>query len=191
LAQRPQLYWQRRAIVASRAGPLATMEAAAMHRALPTWAIQTATVEDYDDVRAALPAGKAQVTWPERASLRAWGRHQGWALPRFGFEGAFIRTMLADAELFARAINDSGLVIRLPRQGHTLSTEQLAELDRLYAASAPGDRARHWDMLVEELRAIRRAVEAGVVVTVPGTPPLRDRQGFYEGADHWIGDDAS
>ena len=41
-----------------------------------------------------------------------------------------------------------------------------------------------------------------VVVTVPGAPPLRDWQGFYawahgryprlkEGADHWIGDDAS
>lgn len=173
-----------------------------MHRALPPWALHSATVEDHDDVREALRSGRAQITWPDRGRVRAWARDQGWPLPRFGFEAAFLGTMLADAAHFARAISDSGLVIRLPRQGHMLSPEQLAELDRLYAASAPGDRARHWGALVEELRAIRRAVEAGVVVTVPGTPPLRDWQGFYawahgrypgleEGADHWIGDDAS
>lgn len=58
-----------------------------------------------------------------------------------------------------------------------------------------------WGALVEELRAIRRAVEAGVVVYIAGEQPLSNWQQFYrwahgryhmleDGYDKWIGDDA-
>jgi hypothetical protein len=58
-----------------------------------------------------------------------------------------------------------------------------------------------WGVLVEELRALRRAVEAGVVVQVEDGPRLQTWQGFYEwahgryhmledGYDRWIGDDS-
>ena len=54
--------------------------------------------------------------------------------------------------------------------------------------------------MVEALRAIRRAVEAGVVVQVEGAQEMRTWQGFYDwahgryhmledGYDRWIGDD--
>jgi len=56
-------------------------------------------------------------------------------------------------------------------------------------------------MLVEDLREIRRAVEAGVAVTVEGEGLLLNWQGFYrwahgryhmleDGYDKWIGDDS-
>lgn len=90
---------------------------------------------------------------------------------------------------------------------HTLTPEKLKQLDALYAddADAPMhvQRNRNWGLLVEELRAIRRQVEAGVAVKIAGTPTvLTTWQEFYawahgryhlleEGADHWIGDDKS
>jgi hypothetical protein len=66
-----------------------------------------------------------------------------------------------------------------------------------------GPRPTRWGWLVEELREIRRAVEAGVVVKVEGTQTvLKTWQGFYDwahgryhmledGYDSWIGDDNS
>ncbi len=55
--------------------------------------------------------------------------------------------------------------------------------------------------IVAELRDIRRAVEAGVVVHVAGEEPMLNWQNFYswahgryhmleDGYDKWIGDDA-
>lgn len=65
-----------------------------------------------------------------------------------------------------------------------------------------GRRATQWGSLVEELRDIRRAVEAGVVVEVENTKKLRSFNSFYtwahgryhaleDGYDSWIGDDNS
>jgi len=65
-----------------------------------------------------------------------------------------------------------------------------------------GPRPTGWGWLVEELREIRRAVEAGVVVKVEETQTvLTTWQSFYDwahgryhmledGYDGWIGDDA-
>lgn len=90
---------------------------------------------------------------------------------------------------------------------HIITAAMLKELDGLYAG--PEDKTlswqRHqlWNALVEELRAIRRLVEAGVAVKIEGTPTvLTTWQEFYtwahdryhaleDGADHWIGDDDS
>ena len=64
---------------------------------------------------------------------------------------------------------------------------------------ALGRRPTQWGVLVEALREIRRAVEAGVAVKVEGKT-LRDFDSFYtwahgryhaleDGYDSWIGDD--
>ncbi|HET8798916.1 MAG TPA: hypothetical protein VFO89_14580, partial [Thermoanaerobaculia bacterium] len=64
----------------------------------------------------------------------------------------------------------------------------------------PGGRPDQWGLLVEMLREIRRAVEAGVVVRVEEGVELRDWQSFYnwahgryhaleDGSDAWIGHD--
>ena len=90
----------------------------------------------------------------------------------------------------------------IPKRDYTISAEKLSELDALYAERSPSGRPTGWGRLVKKLPAIRRTVEAGVVVHVADTPPLRTWQGFYDwahgryhmledGYDHWIGDDVS
>lgn len=83
-----------------------------------------------------------------------------------------------------------------------ISTADLAALDAMYAARSPSGRPTSWLALVEELRRIRRIVEAGQVVQVEGVGPLATWQEFYawahgryhmleDGCDPWIGDDKS
>ena len=113
--------------------------------------------------------------------------------------------MLENKENFERAINESSIEIHIPKRDHTISIETLRELDALYEeredTGVLGRRPARWGGLVEELREIRRAVEAGVVVKVEGTQTvLNTWQSFYEwahgryhaledGYDSWIGDD--
>jgi hypothetical protein len=83
-----------------------------------------------------------------------------------------------------------------------ISVEKLRELDALYAARSASGQPLGCGTLVEALREIRRAVEAGAAVQVEGGPALRTWQEFYDwahgryhtledGYDHWIGDDKS
>ena len=85
---------------------------------------------------------------------------------------------------------------------HLVSAEELNALDALYAARSPSGHPTSWRVLVEELRQIRRAIEAGTVVQVEGVATLRTWQQFYDwahgryhmledGCDAWIGDDRS
>ncbi len=90
---------------------------------------------------------------------------------------------------------------------HTLTIEKLKELDALYTETEDmgclGRRPTRWGTLVEELREIRRVVEAGVNVRIEGTQTvLNTWQSFYDwahgryhtledGYDSWIGDDNS
>ncbi|HEX3130824.1 MAG TPA: hypothetical protein VH394_26045 [Thermoanaerobaculia bacterium] len=88
----------------------------------------------------------------------------------------------------------------LPGQDYTISAEELRELDALYDERSETGRPTGWNILVEELRTIRRAVEAGAVVTVEEGRALRTWQEFYtwahgryhmleDGCDKWIGND--
>lgn len=85
---------------------------------------------------------------------------------------------------------------------HMVSTEELRELDELYEARSPSGRSTCWYTLVEELRKIRRKIEAGDVVQIEGVATLRTWTEFYnwahgryhmleDGCDAWIGDDNS
>lgn len=90
---------------------------------------------------------------------------------------------------------------------YIITVEQLKHLDALYEdtddITSTLNSHRLWGVLVEELRAIRRQVEAGVVVKIEGTETvLRTWQDFYSWADgryhsleddvytQWIGDDS-
>lgn len=86
-------------------------------------------------------------------------------------------------------------------EGYTISAARLRELDALYDERSESGQPVSWGSLVEELREIRRAVEAGVVVKVEGGQTLRTWQGFYDwahgryhaledGYDKWIGNDS-
>ena len=176
-----------------------------MNNNIPTWALRAATFEDQGFAKDAQQQGRMQIKWPNIKALRSWAKQQRWPTPWFGFEEAFINTMLESKENFELAINESGIAIHIPKQEHMISVEKLRELDALYEEREDmgGRRPTRWGQLVEELRQIRRAVEAGVVVKVEGTQTvLKTWQSFYDwahgryhmledGYDSWIGDDES
>lgn len=88
---------------------------------------------------------------------------------------------------------------------HTITNEILKDLDAMYMEREDmgilGRRPKRWGILVDELRKIRRLVEAGVMVKIEGTQTvLNTWKDFYDwahgryhmledGSDHWIGDD--
>ena len=88
----------------------------------------------------------------------------------------------------------------------TITLEMLRSFDALYEDAEPygpppGQWHRMWGVLVEELREIRRLIQAGVTVRVEGTETVFvEWWDFYEwchgryhtledGFDKWIGDD--
>jgi len=164
--------------------------------------MRTAVPGDYQLVRESQRRGTLQVRWPDRRSLREWARQTEWPTPWLGFEAAFLTKMLENAPNFDLAARVSGVEIRIPKQEHTIEAEELRQLDALYTERPTSAQPPGWGVLVEELRQIRWAVEAGVVVRVENTQTLQTWQDFYawahgryhaleDGYDHWIGDDKS
>lgn len=164
---------------------------------LPSWAQTTAEPQDYAAVLARHGHDPDMIRWPDLGKLKLWARQQKWPVPWFGFQRAFVRKMLENEDNFHRAIRLSGLVCVIPKSEHQVSARELRELDDLYLEAG-----RSWDALVVGLRELRRAVEAGVAISIEDGPTLRSWQAFYswahgryprleEGCDHWIGDDAS
>jgi hypothetical protein len=162
----------------------------------PGWALRAGEAGDLTLVQRLLPQIDAYASWPESKALRKWARQQGWRVPFFFFRSGFIAQMLENEANFDRAIRHSGIRIKVPKAEHFFSASELADLDELYAERTS------WNSLVEELREIRRAAEAGVVISVGADKPIKDWQSFYswahqryplleEGADRWIGGDNS
>jgi hypothetical protein len=173
----------------------------AMKNNLPAWALKTAVAEDHANAGEAHHQGRMQITWPDAGALRRWAKQHGWPTPLFGFEDAFIAKMLSTKEHFELAIEKSGIEMQIPRREYTISAERLKELDAFYEERSDSGRPNSWGILVEELREIRRAVEAGIVVKIEGEQPLLNWQRFYawaygryhmleDGYDKWIGDDS-
>ena len=171
-----------------------------MNKTIPDWAQRDVTSEDQGFAIKAHQQGRMQIKWPNIKTLRSWTKQQGWPTPFFGFEEAFIAKILENKENFKLAIEKSGVEIQIPRQDYTFSAEKIGELDAMYEERADSGRPSSWGMLVEELREIRRAVEAGVVVNIQGEQPILSWQNFYcwahgryhmleDGYDKWIGDD--
>jgi hypothetical protein len=93
----------------------------------------------------------------------------------------------------------------MSKQEHIITVEMLNKLDALYEKTEDmgvlGRRPIYWGTLVEELRKIRRLIEAGVTVKIEGTQTVLETwQSFYswahgryhaleDGYDSWIGDD--
>jgi len=176
-----------------------------MKKSAPQWALKLATSQDRQRAQDAYRKGTWQITWPEKKSLRIWARRQGWPAPRFFFDRRFIETMLASDANFALAVNESGLRVFIPMEHYEISPKQLKALDALYEKredmGALGSRPTRWGTLVEELREIRRAVEANVMIEVEGRK-LENFDDFIswahgryhaleDGYDSWYGDDDS
>ena len=172
-----------------------------MNKNIPAWALRAATPEDQGLVQEAHRQGRMQIKWPNPKALRIWAKQQGWPTPLFGFEEAFIAKMLETKENFELAIKKSGIEIYIPRQDYTISGEKIRELDALYEGRSSIGQPNDWDILVEDLREIRRAIEAGVVVNIGGEQTMLSWQDFYDwahgryhmledGYDKWIGDNS-
>jgi hypothetical protein len=170
-----------------------------MTRNLPAWARQTATPQDRARAEQARRNDTIGITWPAIRALRRWAKQQGWPTPWFGIEEAFVDKMMESEETFALAVEQSGVVILIPIPHFAVSQEQLRGFDQWYAARSPEGRPTEWGILVEALRDIRRAVEAGVEVEIDGKT-IQDFGSFYtwaheryhmleDGYDRWIGDD--
>jgi hypothetical protein len=172
-----------------------------MKKDIPPWAMRTAQPEDLSFVRDSCRQGRTQIKWPDLEALRGWAKQQGWPTPWLDFKKAFTTKMIENQESLGLALKESGVEILIPKSDCAILADKLAELDALYEERSTDGRPTGWGMLVEELREIRRAVEAGVVVKIEGAQPLRTWQGFYDwahgryhmledGYDKWIGDDS-
>lgn len=86
-----------------------------------------------------------------------------------------------------------------PSTRYVVQPAELQELDNLYDARDTNGRPSSWGALVEALRTLRRAVEAGVTVEIEGHS-YQTWGSFYtwahgryhmleDGYDRWIGDD--
>jgi hypothetical protein len=172
-----------------------------MKTVIPTWALERATPLDRARVRRASSTGTIEITWPASKALRDWARQQGWPTPWIGFKDTFLNQMLESDDNFALALQESGIQVTIPIERYAVSDEQLRAFDELYAARSANGRPTDWGALVEELRGIRRLVEAGIAVEVEGRT-LKRWGSFYDwahgryhmledGFDSWIGDDRS
>lgn len=159
---------------------------------LPKWAMTGAGPGDRARVLEAHEANLARFEWGDPGAVRAWARDRGWPAPRLFFERAFRNHILSSDEDFDRAITESGLSISIPHTHYRIDEGHLNELDEAY-----DEGMYRW--LVEALREIRRAVQAGVTVEVEGRK-LKSFDAFYQwahgryhaledGYDSWIGDD--
>lgn len=176
-----------------------------MKKGIPRWAMEIATPQDRQRAKDAYRTLMWQLAWPERKSIRAWAKQQGWPAPGFFFDGRFIKKTLESDENFALALNESGLQIRIPREYYKFPDQELKRMDRWYEEREDmgvlGSRPVSWGILVESLREIRRAIEANVVIEIEGKP-IKSVSSFLtwaharyylleDGYDSWYGDDNS
>jgi hypothetical protein len=168
----------------------------------PDWAMRPVEVEDRASMDKLLRRGLVEITWPEIKKLKRWAREHHWPAPWFGFKQSFIAQMLENDSKFLMGVKNSGIKLSVPKKQVDFDAYQLRDLDELYMARNADGRPRDWNLLVGELRMLRRAVEAGVALKVDEAHTLRSWQGFYtwassrypgleEGCDSWIGDDGS
>lgn len=182
----------------------------------PRWALRKAAPGDRAAAARAWRDGVLRTNWEPFALVyaelkldappREWAETHGWRASWWAWfwnaDRVFLGHMLESDEHFELALAESDVELYLPKAEHTLSADDLWQLDTMYEATedqGAGRRPSRWGELVAALREIRRAVEAGVVVKVDGRT-LSSWGAFYawaherygaleDGYDDWIGDD--
>ena len=159
---------------------------------LPAWAITKATAPDRAIAKKAYEDGTAKIVFRDYASLRQWMKDNGWKKPWLFLRKSFIKQLFAHDENYRLVLRERIVEIRIPKKNVTISDKQLKDIDESYDE-------RSWSYVVEALREMRRAIEAGVVIQVDGKT-LKSWNEWYtwahsryylleEGSDKWIGDD--
>ncbi len=166
---------------------------------IPEWALRKAEHKDRETVKKHYAKSTIRIEWPEAAALRYWAKNHGWPGSRLSFRERFMKKLLENEQSFAFGLTSSGVRIFVPVERYSVSAKELRELDRLYESRDKDGRPDSWNALVEGLREIRRAVDAGVEVEVEGKTLKRPGSfytwahgryhGLEDGCDKWIGDD--
>ncbi|MCB0689644.1 MAG: hypothetical protein KDC53_24055 [Saprospiraceae bacterium] len=147
---------------------------------------------DWELVKKAHQAGTVKIELLNDASLRSWMKGNGWKSSWIFLEESFKKQLLSEEWKYRQALEGGIVEIMIPKDKVNISGETLKDLDESYEE-------RSWSSLVESLRDMRRAVEAGVILEVEGKP-IKTWNAWYswahsrypgleEGSDLWIGDD--
>jgi hypothetical protein len=159
---------------------------------LPTWAVRKATSSDREEAAKAYKVGTAKINIRNDASVRSWMKDKGWKRSWLFLQESFIKQLFFSEENYRLALKDKVVEILIPKTMVTISEKRLNDIDQSYAD-------RSFSYVVESLREMRRAVEAGVTIEVDGKE-LKSWNSWYtwaharyhlleEGSDEWIGDD--
>ena len=172
---------------------------------LPRWAIKKASQNDYKFTETAYRNGSCRLIWPIGNTIRIWAKQQGWPTSWMFFKTRFIKKVFENESNFALALQQSGLIIMIPLESYQYPESELKIMDKWYNNRKDMDelgmRPIDWGFLVESLREIRRATEAGVKIDIDNQT-LASTSDFFtwansrypllaEGNDSWYGDDKS
>lgn len=161
---------------------------------IPDWALRSAGPGDRAEVSGARKKNQLVTNWHDVPGLRKWARSKRWRTAWLTFQSAFFDKMLENDDNFAMVLAETNLTLRIPIEAYTLDPKQISEFDALYESG-------YFRLLVDELREVRRAVEAGVTVYA-GDVKMTSFQSFYSWAhgryyaleddtnSSWIGDDS-
>ena len=159
---------------------------------LPTWAVTKATPSDREVAKKAFEDGTAKIVFRDSASLSQWMKDKSWKRPWIFLRESFIKQLFTNDENFRLVLREKIVEILIPKKEAMINEAELKLLDESYDE-------RSWSYVIEALREIRRAIEAGVVIKVDGKI-LKSWNEWYswahsryhlleEGSDKWIGDD--
>ena len=159
---------------------------------LPNWALTEATELDWTSAKKAYQDQTAKIVLRHPEALRSWMKGKGWKRPWLFLQESFMKQLFASDENYRLVLREHIAEIRIPKKNVVISDKKLQSMDDDYDE-------RSWGALVEELREIRRVVEAGTEVEIDGKK-LNSFNSFYtwaharyklleEGSDKWIGDD--
>lgn len=159
---------------------------------LPPWAVRRADMQDWEAAKKSFEAGTAKIQIRNLPSMSQWMKGKGWKRPWFNLQQSFIRQIFNHPDNFRMVLREHMAEIMIPRAKAAVPDQELKEMDASYEE-------RSWSYVVEALREIRRAIEAGVEIEVDGKT-LKTWNEWYswahsryhlleESSDRWIGDD--
>ena len=159
---------------------------------LPSWALRSATTAEREKAADAYYRSKAKTVFRDRKKLRSWIEYHGWKTSWLHLEDSFYKELFSNDEFFKEGLEDGVVEIFIPKESYTFSDEEFKNINDGYSA-------REFNWVVEYLREIRRAIEAGILVEIDGLQ-LKSEIAFYnwvdkqfhileEVADKWIGND--
>lgn len=128
---------------------------------LPNWALEKAGPHDRVRAKEARQKDTGRFTLPNRVSLKEWMKARGWKRSWISPEGSFYKQCFQDDTLFQLVLKEKMVDIWIPKQSHRISEADLAAINRDYEA-------QDWSATAAQLRDIRRALGAGVIIEIDG-----------------------